>query len=197
MRIVRGRGVIEDRIKANIARRKAVAEKRDEAQSFLENIGKKAQQIPKPLSAAEVANRRDYAQFKLETIGEKAREKVSHDKYLYGIKLAQYGFYLKIYYAIEYLIENGMKDRSFKKAFKNYKTALNEFGDSFPEKDVKKVQEQIFEDDDGVRFSKYHSFDLKELGIENGKARKNTSFMLNKYADNMRSYANEVRSLIK
>ena len=46
MRIVRGMGVIEDRIKANIARRKAVAEKRDEAQSFLANVGKKAKVMP-------------------------------------------------------------------------------------------------------------------------------------------------------
>ena len=185
MRII-GFGINEDRIRANVARRKAIEDKRDEAQAFLKSIGKKAKQIPKPLSAAEVANRRDYAQKMLSFTGEKAREKVSHDKYLYGIKLEQYGFYLQIYYAIQYLIMNGMKDRSFKKAFKNYKTALNEFENSLPEKDVEKIREQIVEDD-GVRFSKYHWFELKELGIENGKASKITSQALNNKADYMRS----------
>jgi hypothetical protein len=40
MRIILGFGVVEDRIKANIARRKAVEEKRNEAQSFLADIAK-------------------------------------------------------------------------------------------------------------------------------------------------------------
>jgi len=41
-----GSGINEDRIKANIAKRKAVAEKRDDAQSFLSNIAQKAKELP-------------------------------------------------------------------------------------------------------------------------------------------------------
>jgi hypothetical protein len=194
MRIILGFGVNEDRIAANIARRKAVAEKRDEAQAFLANIPQKIKE--KIRNAEEVAGKRDYAQMMLKFTGKDAQEKVKRDKYEQESKLGQYGFYLQMYYAIEYLIANGMKDRSFKKAFKNYKTALNELGESLPEKSVEKMREMIFEDDDGVGFSNYRSFELNEFGIADGKARKNTSFMLNKKADYMRSLINK-RSFIE
>jgi hypothetical protein len=126
-----GSGINEDMIRANVAQRKAVAERDEE-------------------------------------------------------KLELYGFYLQIYYAIEYLIMNGMKEHSFRKALKNYKDSLNDFEESLPEKKVEIMREQIFENDDGVGFSDYMSDELRQIGID-GKASKKTSASLNAIAKKMRS----------
>jgi len=127
MRII-GFGINEDRIRANVARRKAVEDKRDEAQDFLAKLAKKnSSRFVRYSSQPQPQVNRMAAFEDLASIGRKARQVISPDE------MKIYKKHLLTLQALDRVKSTIKKSRGFKKAYDIFRSSVEALGSKIPE----------------------------------------------------------------
>ena len=189
MRIIRGVGVNEDRIAANVARRKAVAEKRDEAQaflaniakekkmkskrdeaqSFLSNIGQKQKAYEKKVDEYKVRVKRDKAQEFLANFPEKQRLKKLDEEQAKKPQpssdyIKQYKYVLNIKLVLDDIYNDMDTDGGYYSASKAYDKAVEKMGSIVPDKYTREIQES-FDSDRGETIDSY-AVNLRDYDID-------------------------------
>jgi len=132
MRII-GFGINEDRIRANIARRKAIEDKRDEAQAFLSNIANRTMEDERYENEREMKKMRKY-----EKEMKKEKDRVISKKYINGFMITH-----AVIFDIETLIDYGMKKvRGFDPAFEVLVKAYENMSSIVPDEIMEKARDR-------------------------------------------------------